>query len=341
MFDRRFSTVLLASLGVASASGVGVYRYLRRAERQSRVTLTEVVVAAQNLPEGHVITSAEAQVVEQPATAVPADAYHVTDSVVGRVTRLPVFRGEAMLPGRLAPKGAGAGLEVKIAPGKRAMAVKIDEVAGLAGLIQPNSRVDVLVALRDDGTSDRHRAKLFMSYMRVLSIGSQTERGPDGRPMNATTAALEVTPAEAEQLAVAANEGKIQLVLRGYGDPDTIATKGASTRDVMQRLELPVPPPVQEVEKTPPPKPKPAPRAHAPEPVRPVAAPAPVVVAPPPPRAPDSSLVQVYRRDKVTQQKFEKRDSARRDSIRPDSGRALTGRPLVDRSDVDLNRCTQ
>lgn len=338
MFDRRFSTVLLASLGVASASGVGIYRYLRRAESQSRVALTDVVVAAQNLPEGHVITTADAQIVAQPTTAVPADAYHVADSVVGRVTRIPVFQGEAMLPGRLAPKGAGAGLEVKIAPGKRAMAVKIDEVAGLAGLIQPNSRVDVLVTLRDDGTTDRHRAKLFMSYMRVLSIGSQTERGPDGRPLNATTAALEVTPAEAEQLAVAANEGKIQLVLRGYGDPDTVTTKGASTRDVMQRLDVP-PPPLPVAEPAPTPKPKPAPKARVAEPVK--APPPPTVVIMPPPKAPDSSLVQVYRRDKVTQQKFEKRDSARRDSTRPDTSRTATGRPIANRTESDLNRRVQ
>jgi pilus assembly protein CpaB len=336
MLDRRFSVVLLASLGVASASGVGVYRYIRRAETQSRVALAQVLVAAQDLPEGHVITADDARVVAQPASAVPNDAYRAVDSVVGRVTRIPVFRGEAMLPGRLAPKGAGAGLEVKIAPGKRAMAVKIDEVAGLAGLIQPNSRVDVLVTLRDDGTTDRDRAKLFMSYMRVLSIGSQIDRGPDGRPLNATTAALEVTPAEAEQLAVAANEGKIQLVLRGYGDPDTVATRGASTRDVMQRLEVPVPAPPPVVEKTPPPKVKATPVPHAVELVRP-----PVVLAAPLPRSPDSSLVQVYRRDKVTQQKFEKRDTSRRDSSRADSGRAMPGQPMADRSAADLNRGLQ
>jgi pilus assembly protein CpaB len=338
MLDRRFSVVVLASLGVASASGVGVYRYLRRAETQSRVVLAQVLVAAKDLPEGHVITTDDARVVSQPAASVPNDAYRAVDSVVGRVTRIPVFTGEAMLPGRLAPKGAGAGLEVKIAPGKRAMAVKIDEVAGLSGLIQPNSRVDVLVTLRDDGTTDRDRAKLFMSYMRVLSIGSQIDRGPDGRPLNATTAALEVTPAEAEQLAVAANEGKIQLVLRGYGDPDTVTTKGASTRDVMQRLEVPPPPPppLPVVEKAPPPTVKAAPTPRVVEPVRP-----PVTLAPPAPRPPDSALVQVYRRDKVTQQKFEKRDTIRRDSIRPDTARATPSRPMADRSVADLNRRVQ
>jgi pilus assembly protein CpaB len=84
------------------------------------------------------------------AASVPAGAYAVADSVVGRVTRIPVFKGEALVPGRLAPPGTGPGLEVKITPGKRAMAVKINDVTGIAGLIQPNSRVDVLVTLKDE-----------------------------------------------------------------------------------------------------------------------------------------------------------------------------------------------
>jgi pilus assembly protein CpaB len=45
-----------------------------------------------------------------------------------------------------------------------------------------------------------------------------------------------VAPAEAERLAVAINEGKIQLVLRGYGDPDSIKTRGAMSADVLAQL---------------------------------------------------------------------------------------------------------
>ena len=307
MGDRRLLWILALSLLVAVASGAGVLRVLRHAETRYQVRLRPVVVASIDLVEGQVIGSTALRVVQLPEAAVAREAFRAPDAVAGRVAKVPVFAGEALVPGRLAPVGAGAGLEVKIASGRRAMAVKIDEVAGLAGLVQPNSRVDVLVTLRRDGVGEAQEAKLFMSNMRVLSMGSQLERGPDGRPVSATMAALEVTPEEAERLAVAANQGKIQLVLRGFGDSDTVVTRGASARDLIRQLEAapPAPPPIR----------------------RPLARPVLVATAPPlaPPPAPallpaprlsrlDSAVIQVYRRDRVSQQTIVRADSARRDT---------------------------
>jgi len=203
------------------------------------------------------------------------------------------------VPGRLAPAGTGPGLEVKIEPGKRAMALKINDVAGLSGLIQPNSRVDVLVTLpANQQQNTKEQAKLFMNNMRVLSVGTQVERGDDGKPIQATTATLEVTPEQAEQLAVAVNQGTIQLVLRGYGDPDSVTTPGATSTDVLAQLRS-----------------RPALKEEAPKPERhrvrdrpaPMPMPAPVAVrtAIAEPRT-DSVVVRVYRGDKLSQQKFEK-----------------------------------
>ena len=69
-----------------------------------------------------------------------------------------------------------------------------------------------------------------MSNMRVLSVGTLTATGPDNRPIQATNVSLEVTPAEAERLALATSAGRIQLSLRGYGDPDSIRTDGRQFR---------------------------------------------------------------------------------------------------------------
>ncbi len=229
------------------------------------------------------------------------------------MTRVSVFTGEPIVPGRLAPVGTGAGIEVKITPGKRAMAIRIDEVAGMAGLIQPNSRVDIMVSMRDESSgsqSGKRVAKLFMENMRVLSVGTQVYRDENGKPIRAASATLEVTPEEAERLAIAVGTGAIQLVLRGYGDPDSIKTRGATSNDVLSQLRTaPVvaPPPVQD---------PPAPTRHrvvAAKPAPPPPTPAPVVVAKPKPRSPDSVTVQVFRAGKVSQQHFE-RDSAAADS---------------------------
>lgn len=305
MGERRFGLVLFAALAIAGLAGYGVFRFLQQAQASAQIPMGRIVVAAADLTEGHVIVAADVRLAELPAANLPPGAFTIVDSVIGRVTRVAVFATEALVPGRLAPVGSGAGLEVKITPGKRAMAVRIDDVVGLSGLIQPNSRVDVLVTMKRDETSgQQERAKLFMSNMRVLSVGSQIERAADGRPIQQTTAALEVTPAEAEQLAVATNQGKIQLVLRGYGDPDTVATAGASMRDISLGRSAPV-------------QSEPAPRRSAPRRVTPAPVRretlfiAPQTTAPVTrPRA-DSSVIQVYRGAGVTQQRIEKKDSTK------------------------------
>ena len=236
--------------------------------------------------------------------AVPAGSYTSPDSVVGRVSRIPIFKGEAIVPGRLAPDGTAGGIEVKILPGKRAMSVRIDDVAGIAGLVQPNSRVDVMLTTRDGTAQGAQVSKLFMSNMRILSVGSQVARGEDGRPINAPTATLEVTPAEAERLALAVREGAIQLVLRGYGDPDSVQPTGAKRGDLLMA-----------VDNGPPPAPAPT------RPVRAPARPAPTPVGPTItvaiPEKPDSVVVRIYRGDQLSSLKFEQaRDSVRRDSLR-------------------------
>ena len=304
MAERRYTLVFSVAIATAAAATFGVYRTLQTTKEQNRIPMRPVVVAAGDVREGTSLDKTMLSVAEWPAATVPDGAFGVPDSVVGRVVRVAVFKGEPLVPGRLAPLGSGAGLEVKITPGKRAMAIRINDVAGIAGMIQPNSRVDVLVTLRDEASQQgRQVAKLFMENMRVLSVGTQVERGEDGKPINATTATLEVTPQEAERLAVASNTGAIQLVLRGFGDPDSVQTRGAGTSDVVASMRA-APLPAS-------PEPQREPRRSAPAPRPVAAAPRPAVAPAPAPvqRAPDTTTVLVYRGEKQSQHKFVKPDS--------------------------------
>ena len=187
----------------------------------SRAVTVPVVVAARDLPEGAIIDRMSLVVSQWPVGTSPAGAYTTIDSVAGRVSRMPVYKGEAIVPGRLAPDGIGAGLEVKITPGKRAVDIRINDLASLAGMIQPNSRVDIMV-IDDSLKAESRLAKLFMSNIRVLAIVAAPERSQNGRPISAAVASIEVTPDEAKQLAIEAAQGSLQLVLRGYGDQDSL-----------------------------------------------------------------------------------------------------------------------
>ena len=206
---RRATLALILAFGAVLLSA-------RRAEKG--MTLSPVVVARRDLPGGATIDRAALVVAQWPTGVVPAGAFSSIDSVAGRGTRIAVFKGEALVRGRLAPDGTGPGLEVKITPGKRAFAFRINDVSGIAGLIQPNSRVDILVVI-NGGAEKGNVAKLFMENMRVLAIGAVAQRTEDGRQINAAICTVEVTPEEGEKLAIATSQGQIQLMLRGSGDP--------------------------------------------------------------------------------------------------------------------------
>jgi len=291
--------VLYGALLVAAAATYGAYNMITTLQAKSKVPMRTVVVAAKDVPEGTLLDRIDLAVRQWPSGTAPEGAFTSMDSVIGRVVRVPVFAGEAIVPGRLAPTGSSAGLETKIPPGLRAMAVRINDVAGISGLLQPNSRVDVLVTLSEGNNTENQVAKLFMENMRVLSVGTEVQRTKDGKPNNATTVTLGVTPDEAERLAVAMNRGSIQLVLRGYGDPDTIRTRGATSRDVLAQLRGT---PVSDAASNKGSTPKRAVRR-----VAPTQHPVTTVQAPPPPPAPPESLkVDIYRGDKTTRQAFEK-----------------------------------
>ena len=183
-----------------------------------------VVIALGNIPAGARIAPGAVAVVKWPAHVIPPGAYTSVESVVGKIAASAVFRGEPLMPGRLA-QTRSTGREVRITPGKRAYSIRVGDVTGIAGMIVPNSRVDILVIVDRPGAERKQRmTKIFMTNMRVLAFGAQVQRGADGRLMSSHVATLEVSPEEAERLAIASSQGSLSLALRGYGDGDSIVT---------------------------------------------------------------------------------------------------------------------
>ena len=179
---------------------------------RSRIATVPVLVAARDLPEGVVVDPAAVVVAGWPVGTQPAGAFTTIESVATRVTRVPVYKGEAIVPGRLAPEGTAAGVGATLTPGKRAFGIRVHDVTSLAGMVQPNSRVDIMVVINDP-KQRKPVAKLFMQNMRVLAIG----RAPNAAD-NEAVATIEVDFDEANALATAVSQGSLQLVLRGYGD---------------------------------------------------------------------------------------------------------------------------
>lgn len=312
MAARRYTVVFYVAVIVALGATYAVYRVIESTKASSRIATAPVVVANRDIAQGERIDRLAVTVAQWPVSTVPVGAYGTVDSVAGRVARLDVFRGEPIVPGRLAPEGTAAGLETKITPGKRAQGVRINDVSGVAGLIPPESRVDIVLTTTLPGTNER-TTKIFMENMRVLAVAQTTQRTEDGRPIMATVATIEVTPDEAEQLILAQAQGQIQLLLRGYGDPDTVVTDGATTRELVRKLRdapAPKPAPPRRTTAARPPAPKPAP-------VETVTVQQTIVLPPP---KPDSARVEVIRGSKREEVKASRDTTGGRDTtIRRDT----------------------
>ena len=303
MAAKRYSFVFYIAILVAVGATYAVFKVLESTKASSRVATAPVVIASRDINEGESIDRIAVSVAQWPVATVPVGAYGRIDSVAGRVARVAIFTGEPLVPGRLAPEGTTAGLITKISPGKRAFPIRVNDVSGIAGMIPVNSRVDVV--LTTTLTNGMRTAKTFMSNMRVLAMQNAVHQSEDGRPIPATVATIEVTPEESERLLVAQSQGTIQLTLRGYGDPDSVVTKGATSADV-ERAFRNAPAPTQ-------------PRRSTAAPPRTRVVPETVLVKEPIPQSvpvvkPDTNKIEVFRGATKTELKFSK-DSVRRDTI--------------------------
>src|SRR6185295_17716322 len=134
------------------------------------------------------------------------------------------------LPGMLAAKNAGSGLAALIPSNMRAIAVRVDDVVGVAGFIHADDRVDVLVTLRPTYQGAESTTKVFLQNIKVLAVGQEVDNGDRTRlhATPATVATLLVSPHEAERLVLAQTEGRIMLTLRSWTDSQPVDTNGVN-----------------------------------------------------------------------------------------------------------------
>lgn len=132
---------------------------------------------------------------------------------MGRGVIIPISKGEFILPSKLAPENAGAGLPALIPPGMRAVSVRVNEVVSVAGFVGPGTRVDVLLTGTPNGSSESQTTTVLQNVA-VIASGQRLERNAAGEAQTTPVITLLASPEDAERLTLASAEGKIQLVLR-------------------------------------------------------------------------------------------------------------------------------
>jgi pilus assembly protein CpaB len=224
----RIFLVLVLALTAGGAFAFGTYRYIQQVPPAGEGIATKpVIVAAVNLQLGAELRPEDLRIVAWPANAVPASAFGSADQVVGRGLIQSVVENEPILPSKLAPKGAGAGLPPVIPAGMRALSVRVNDVVGVAGYVLPGTRVDVVATVNPTQQQPDVTSKVILTNVLVLAAGTKIERDTEeGKPMAVSVVTLLVDPIEAERLTLASTEGKIQLALRNPLDQTAPTTPG-------------------------------------------------------------------------------------------------------------------
>jgi pilus assembly protein CpaB len=198
--------------------------------------IVKVAVAAVQIPWGTKLSVDFVQMRAFLVESLPEGYFADPQALADRVLITPMDAGDIILESRLAPTGVtSGGISAVIAPGNRAIAVKGDKIVGLAGLIKPRDRVDVLVTINDDrgGRKDDPVTKVVLENVLVLAAGTQIQKDETGEyPVDVYT--LEVSPDDAERLALASNEGKLHFALRNALDSEIVLTKGATVSNTLE-----------------------------------------------------------------------------------------------------------
>ena len=162
----RLLMIGVLALALGALVSVSVYRNLLGRGPANTEPGTDVVVAANDIQVGARIEEHDVRLVKYPASALPAGTPSKRSQVLGRGVILPIARGEFILPSKLAPENAGAGLPSLIPPGMRAVSVRVNEVVSVAGFVGPGTRVDILLTgtpggsvriSNDHGSAERSR----------------------------------------------------------------------------------------------------------------------------------------------------------------------------------------
>lgn len=281
--DRRFLTVLGVSLLFALVISSVFYQMSARSSsgpaRAEAVEMKDLVVAAKALNVGTTIKPGDVTISKVPVAAFPKSGFMKVEEVLDRPVVSNILAEEAVIEGRLAPRGSGAGLAPVIPVGMRAVTVRVNDVVGVAGFVLPGMRVDVTVTGRPPAGQDTLTTTVLQNIT-VLSAGTTMAPDNRGAAINAPTVTLLVTPEQAEVIILAGSEGRIQLVLRNGSDNEVQKTNGVTVNSLYgKRGAGPRPAGGGNYTGSESNEDNPAPRRR----IRPTAPPVTVAVAPPPP----------------------------------------------------------
>jgi pilus assembly protein CpaB len=236
---------LLTAFVIAAVLAGGItYLFYRRmsAHAQDRKAV-QIVAAATDLSVGVTLSQKDVLMLDWYSDALPSGAYTKADEVIGHPLLYPMAAKEPILQRDLGVEGGGIGLAGKIPEGMRAVAVRSNEIVGVAGFLYPGSRVDLLMTFTPPGgPSNIPITQTVLQNVEVLTAGQTIEPDPQGKPQAVNVVTLLLSPEDSQKLQLASSQGNIQFVLRSGADEKKLAELRPTRLDELIVGGKPAPP---------------------------------------------------------------------------------------------------
>jgi len=213
--------------------------YLVGAQRNARLReTTKVAVASAPMNYGTEVTPDKIRFVDFPNSSIPPGAFTNARELLPpgkkRVALLPISVNEPILKDKISAEGQGASISALLPDGMRAATVRINDVSGVAGFVQPNDHIDLLITRSPPGGGSEV-TDVLLQNIRVIAMGHRS-KDSDGKPISARTATLEVAPIDAQKLALGEQAGSLSLVLRKPGEPNNPVVETVSMNDLRYNM---------------------------------------------------------------------------------------------------------
>jgi pilus assembly protein CpaB len=227
---RRARVMVLAIAFTAAVGAAWVAKKIVSGPREvetieKTVGATDVLVAATDINLGDSVRANDLKWQQWPVDGVTPGLItrnaqpDAPTALSGAVARAPFIAGEPIKEQKLIKISEGGVMAAILPSGMRAISTPIREETSAGGFILPNDRVDVILSHKMRvGSKEEPVSEAVLRNVRVLAIGQEIENKDGEKVATGKTATLELTPRQAELLALAQSMGEISLSLRSLAD---------------------------------------------------------------------------------------------------------------------------
>jgi pilus assembly protein CpaB len=211
--------------------------------------LATIVVASQALRYGDELTSSQLKDMPWPAGDLPKGAFKSRDELMKgkerRIVLTPMEPNEPVLEAKITGPGQRGTLSALMEEGMGAVTVQVNEVVGVAGFVLPGERVDILMTRYESGgdggaqsagaltAAQNSYSDVVLRNIRVLAVGQMADE-KNSKPSVVNAVTIEVSPLDAQKVALASRAGSLSLMLRKAGDVPSLAPRRVALNEVGQ-----------------------------------------------------------------------------------------------------------